>query len=164
MTFEEGYVTMDDGVRIFARTQGQGRQTVIVPNGFYLLDDFGYLAEGRTLVVYDPRNRGRSDTVEDPERLKNGIHHDVDDLDTIRRHVGASRISLLGHSYVGMAMLLYTMKFPDQVNRVVQMGPLGPEPTKQYPAPLSNNDPTLLEAIMKITELQKERASLDPVA
>jgi proline iminopeptidase len=163
MKIDDGFVTMDDGIRLFVRTVGTGRQTVVIPNGFYLIDDFLYLADGRTLIVFDPRNRGRSDQVTDPERLKNGIHHDVDDLEGIRRHFGVSRINLLGHSYCGMTLMLYAMKFSDHVHRVVQMGPMAPDQKVQYPAHLTNNDQTLGETLAKIGELLKDRGRIDPV-
>ena len=57
----EGYVTTDDGLRLFFQISGSGPQTVIIPNGICLLDDFSRLAAGRTVVAYDLRNRGRSD-------------------------------------------------------------------------------------------------------
>ena len=55
----DGYVTMDDGVRLFFQTLGNGPQTVVVPNGICLLDDFKPLADHRTLIFYDLRNRDK---------------------------------------------------------------------------------------------------------
>jgi pimeloyl-ACP methyl ester carboxylesterase len=94
----EGYLTAADGTRLYFQTFGDAPQALIIPNGFYLLDDFGWLADRRTLVVYDLRN-GRSDTVTDAARLA-GIRRDVDDLDAVRRHFGLEAVDLLGHSYV----------------------------------------------------------------
>ena len=94
----EGYVATEDGVRLFFQKVGSGVQTVIIPNGIYLFDDFKRFADGRTLIFYDLRNRGRSDTVGDGAKLARGIHHDVDDLDAVRRHFGVSRVDAIGHS------------------------------------------------------------------
>jgi proline iminopeptidase len=163
MSSKDEFVTADDGVRLFAQTVGRGRQTVVIPNGLYLVDDFRFLAEGRTIIAYDPRNRGRSDAVTDRDRLKDGIHHDVADLESVRRHFNAGRISLFGHSYIGMLMLLYAMKFPDRVTRVLQIGPIGPDQQTKYPAHLTNTDRILQETLVKIEQLQQERRSLDPV-
>ena len=63
--------------------------------GWYFVDDFKQLADGRTLVVYDPRNRGRSDTVSDRARLEGGIMNDVADLDAVRRHFKADKVDLI---------------------------------------------------------------------
>jgi len=65
----EGYVTTQDGVRLFFRRAGSGPKAVLIPNGMYLLDDLEYLAGERTLIFYDLRNRGRSDHVNDRSKL-----------------------------------------------------------------------------------------------
>src|SRR4030095_6970712 len=61
MTRSDGYLTTTDGTRLYFERLGTGEPTVVIPNGSYLVDDFSRLAERRTLIVYDPRNRGRSD-------------------------------------------------------------------------------------------------------
>jgi pimeloyl-ACP methyl ester carboxylesterase len=52
MVTRAGYVTTEDGVRLFFESAGIGSQTVLVPNGIHLLDDFEYLAEERTVVFW----------------------------------------------------------------------------------------------------------------
>lgn len=158
----EGYVTTDDGVRLFFQTLGNGPQTVVVPNGICLLDDFKPLADHRTLIFYDLRNRGRSDAVSDGSRLARGIHADVDDLEAVRRHFGISRANVIGHSYMGLMAILHAMKYGDHVRRVVRVGPMGPHHGKLYPTHLTNTDATLRDVLAKLAELQKERASHDP--
>ena len=96
-------------MRLWFQTVGSGRQVVVLPNGFHLLEDFPCLASGRSLVFYDVRNRGRSDTVTDPAKLDRGIHNDVDDLDAVRRHFGLDRLNLIAHSYMGLMVILYAM-------------------------------------------------------
>ena len=160
----EGYVTTDDGLRLWFQTVGTGPQVVVLPNGFHLLEDFSCLAPGRTLVFYDVRNRGRSDTVTDPALLQRGIHNDVDDLDAVRRHFGLDRLTLIGHSYMGLMVILYTMKCPAHIDRIVQIGALGPRYDKSYPADLMKTDPVLRDVFAKLGELQRERASYDPEA
>jgi pimeloyl-ACP methyl ester carboxylesterase len=162
MHSESGFVTTLDGVRLFFEMYGRGSQTVIWPNGLYLVEDFRYLAEGRTMIFYDVRNRGRSDAVTELEKIKDGIHHDVDDLDAVRQHFGVSRVNLIGHSYAATTVMLYAMKHPDRVNRAVLMGPMAPDQRTRYPAHLQNVDHTLQEALAKIGDLQKERGSMTP--
>jgi pimeloyl-ACP methyl ester carboxylesterase len=158
----EAYVTVEEGVHLFVQTLGSGPKTVLVPNRIYLFDALTALAAGRTLVFCDPRNRGRSNAICDPSKLAKGIHHDVDDLEAIRRHVGMSHVDLIGHSYMGLTVALYAMKYPDHVGRVVLLGSMAPDAAKQYPAHLTNADATLGEALAGLGELQKERASRDP--
>ena len=159
----QGYLTTGDGVRLFFRQIGSGPKPVVIPNGFHMIDDFQCLSEGRTLIVYDLRNRGQSDHVSDPSKLTRGIHNDVDDLEAVRRHFGISQVDLIGHSYLGLMVILYAMKYPACVHRMVQIGPMQPHAGKQYPAHLTCADGTLAEVFSKLGELQKERESTDPV-
>ena len=160
----EGFVTAGDGVRLYFQKFGTGPKMVLIPNGMHLLDDFRRFSPGRTLIFYDLRNRGRSDQVTDDSKLKRGILHDVDDLEAVRRHFGASHPALIGHSYVGLTVVLYATKYPDHAGRVVQIGAMPPGPARQYPAHLTCADGTLREVSAQLAELQKERQSLDPVA
>jgi proline iminopeptidase len=131
MRSSEGYVTTRDGVRLYVRRVGDGPGAVIVPNGIYLMPDFARIASGRTVLFYDVRNRGLSDTITDESRIAQGIRHDVDDLETVRRDAGFDRIAVVGHSYVGLTVILYAMKYPEHVDRVIQMGPIPPSIGKQ---------------------------------
>jgi proline iminopeptidase len=158
----EGYVTTDDGLRLWFQTVGSGPQVVVVPNGFHLREDFSCLAPGRTLVFYDVRNRGRSDTVTDPALLRRGIHNDVDDLDAVRRHFGLDRLALIGHSYMGLMVILYAMKYPAHVDRIVQIGAMPPDPRKQYPPELTANDTVLQVTLAKLAALPRGGPSCDP--
>ena len=158
----EGFVTTDDGVRLFFQKLGNGPRVVIIPNGIYLSEDFKSLADGRTLIFYDLRNRGRSDHVTDGTKIAKGIHHDVDDLEVVRRHFAIRNPTLIGHSYVGLMVALYAMKYPAGTGRVVQIGPIQPYAGKEYPAHLTGADATLAEVLSMLTQLQKERQSEDP--
>ena len=161
-TTATGYVMTDDGLRLHFQTAGTGSRIVLVPNGMHLVDDFSRLAAGRTLVFYDVRNRGLSDAASDASQLVHGIHHDVDDIEAVRRYFGAGRIALIGHSYVGLTVVLYAMKYAERVERVIQIGAMAPGPTKQYPPHLTNQDDTLREALAGLGALEKERQNLDP--
>ncbi len=158
MQAAEGYVTTEDGVRLFFQKIGSGPE-VIFPNGIYLFDDFERFADQRTLIFYDVRNRGRSDRVDDASKLARGILQDADDLDAVRRHFGISRADVIAHSYMGVMVGVYAMKYPAHVNRVVQIGPMQPNAAKQYPAHLTGADATLADVLSKLAQLQKERSS-----
>jgi proline iminopeptidase len=164
MTERSEYVTTDDGVRLFVQTIGNGPDVVIIPNRVYLADSFACLAAHHTLVFCDPRNRGRSDRVTDPAKIEQGVHHDVDDFEAIRRHFGLDRISLLGHSYMGFVVVLYAMKFAAHTDRIVAIGPMGPDPTHRYSGDLANEDATFTTVLARLSELQQECQSLDAVA
>jgi proline iminopeptidase len=162
MQSTEGFVTTSGGVRLFYERAGHGEKSIIVPNGIYLFDDFRHLAKGRTLIAYDVRNRGRSDLVVEGSKLIGDLAHDVEDLEALRRHFGFDEVSLIGHSYIGMLVVLYAKKYPAQVGRVIQIGPVQPDAEKRYPPHLMCADAVLQDAMSKMQALQQERAFLDP--
>jgi pimeloyl-ACP methyl ester carboxylesterase len=163
MLIDEGCLAAIDGTRLFFQKVGNGPHTVIVPNGIYMLEDFARLADGRTLIFYDVRNRGRSDLVMDGDRIQGDIHQDVEDLEAVRQHFEGARVDLIGHSYIGLMVTLYAMKYPAHVNRVVQICPGQPNAATKYPAHLTNTDNAVAEAFSKIGQIQKEMQSADPV-
>jgi proline iminopeptidase len=157
----EGYVTTADGVRLFFRRLGSGQQQVVIPNGLYLCDDFQPLIARRTFIYYDVRNRGRSGGVSDTSRLQRGIRNDVDDLEAVRQHFGIDRLTVIGHSYMGLMVILYALAHPAHLERVVQVGPMVPKPGTQYPAHLTGADATLREVFARLAQLQRERGTED---
>jgi pimeloyl-ACP methyl ester carboxylesterase len=158
----EGYVRSGDGVRLFFQVRGTGAPTLVVPNGFYLIDDFWPLAADRTLVFYDARNRGRSDAVTDASKLTRGISNDVDDLEAVRVHFGIRKLDVIGHSYMGLTVVLHAMQYGAAAHRIVQIGPMQPYPRKEYPEHLTNHDSTFHDVLARRGDLQKERAALSP--
>ncbi|MBZ5577713.1 MAG: alpha/beta hydrolase [Acidobacteriia bacterium] len=136
--------------------------TVVIPNRIYLFEDFQGLAQSRTAIFYDPRNRGLSDTVTDEEKLVRGIHHDVDDLEAIRRHYGLDRMAILAHSYIGTAAILFAVAHPHRLSRLVLMGPMPPDPSTEYPAHLRSADGTLEAFYQRFSELRRRAAGLAP--
>jgi proline iminopeptidase len=163
MTLDDGYINTTDGLRLFYRQAGTGSHVVLFINGVPTADDFAPILDGRTVVFFDPRDRGRSDTVRDRSQIERGVHHDVDDLETIRQHFGVDQVDVIGHSYAGVTVALYAMKHPTSVRRVVQIGPMAPDQSRQYPPELRYSDEVLSKALAQLAELMKEQATLDPV-
>jgi proline iminopeptidase len=158
----EGFVTTEDGIRLFFQKLGSGPNAIVVPNAIHMFDSFKSLADDRTLIFFDLRNRGHSDSVSDSSKLVRGIHHDVEDLEAVRRYFGINKVNLIGHSYLGLIVILYALKYPAHVNRVVQIGSIQPNTSTQYPAHLTGADATLAEFPGKLTQLQQELQSQDP--
>jgi pimeloyl-ACP methyl ester carboxylesterase len=148
----EGYVTTADGVRLYYQKVGTGPQVVLIPGRLFLFPAFQQLAEGRTLISYDMRDRGRSDTVSDPKRIS--IQDDVKDLETIRQHFHAEKPMLIGFSYLGMMVMLYATEHPDHVSRIVQLGPVARSTAEKFPASLVANDPTPVPDPAQLKELE----------
>lgn len=119
----EGFVTTPDGVGLYFRVVGSGAETVIAPNALYHGDSLDSLADGRRIVTYDPRGRGRSDSV---PADKISLDHLLIDIDTVRQAVGAEKVAIIGWSGPGMEMFVYALRNPQHVTRLVQLAPVAP--------------------------------------
>jgi proline iminopeptidase len=120
---QEKFVVTEDGVKLYCRTVGEGEQTLIVPLATYHADRFDPLARGRRVVVYDPRGRGRSDTV---GTSAVSLENQLRDLEAVREGVGAEKVALVGWSSLGMELFVYSFKYPERVTHLVQLAPLPP--------------------------------------
>jgi proline iminopeptidase len=159
MHLEEGYVATPAGARLHYRRTGAG-PTIVIPNGDHLLDPFAALARRYTLLIYDPRNRGRSDTITDPAKLLGGVRNDVDDLDCVRRHFALASFGLIAHSYVGHIAGLYAMDHARHVERMVLIGPMPPCASKHYPPDLKYDDGVVAKVLAALHQLQRQMGSV----
>lgn len=119
----EGYITADDGTKLYYRSVGRGSDVVVIPVALYVEDLLLPLAKGRRVVFYDPRNRGRSDAA---ELDSISLDRQVADLEALRSSLGIERMALLGWSGLGMEMAVYTLRFPQHVTRLIQVSPVPP--------------------------------------
>jgi pimeloyl-ACP methyl ester carboxylesterase len=157
----EGYITTEDGVRLFYSVVGTGSRTVILPGRLFLMPTLRSLARVRRLVFYDTRARGKSDAVHDPARET--ILDDVRDMEAVRKGVGAEKVSLVGYSYMGLLVMLYAQAHPDHVDRIVQMDPVPPRFDATYPRGLTEDYMAALDsaAAHRVERLQKEGLDRD---
>ena len=59
----EGFVTTDDGTKLFYVENGSGPNVLVAPIALYLEPHLlESLSRNRRVIFYDPRNRGRSDS------------------------------------------------------------------------------------------------------
>jgi proline iminopeptidase len=163
MAIEEGFITMEDGVRIYFKKIGQVTDFLMIPNGMYLYEDFKQFSASQTIIFYDLRNRGFSDSVTDRSKLARGVEQDADDLDAVRKHFGLDKFKLIGHSYIGFMIALYATKHPATVERMIQIGPTQPNARKEYPPHLKATDDTHAKVFAQLAEWQKEKRPEDPV-
>ncbi len=161
MAIAEGFVTTSDGVRLYFRQVGRGTPSVVVPNGLYYVDDLAPLWQDRAGIVFDLRNRGRSDVTTAPEGLGRGVLNDVDDLEAVRAHFGLPRIDLVGHSYVALVALHYAVTHPNRAGRVVMISPPGYGVGHEAPPP---PDAVALEMFRRLGALRLAPPSDDAVA
>lgn len=153
---ETGFINVGD-TRLFYQKIGKGKDVLVIPLHLYLFEDFKHLAKNRTVIFYDVRNRGASDRVEDTSKLN--IQQDVEDLETLRTHFRLKKFSLIGESYVGLMVVMYAMKYPQHVEKLIQIGPVALKFGTEFPKELTANDPTPVPdpaKLAKIEELRKQ--------
>ena len=119
-----GTIPTADGLELHYERRGEGGEPLVVPSASWLARDMEELAPERTVVFYDIRGRGRSSVIHDDELL--GLEHDVEDLETLRTHLGFERMALLGWSYHGALAARYALSRPECVERMVLVGPTAP--------------------------------------
>ena len=120
-----GFVTVEGRTRLYFEIRGNARDTVLVPGGVMLAPHLAPLREDFTIVFYDPRGRGRSDWVGENKRLT--MEAEVRDLEAVRSALKISRTALVGFSYLGLVSAIYAADNPQQVSRLVLMGPMPPD-------------------------------------
>jgi pimeloyl-ACP methyl ester carboxylesterase len=164
MRSSEGFVFVRRGLHLYYNVLGDGAETLVVPNANWLSELLQPLAEGRRLILYDPRSRGRSSTITDGRYLS--LEHDVADLETVRQYFGLERLSLLGSSYHAAITALYALENPERVARMLLVCPITPH----IPGEWIQETPTAEELIFppgipRLEEMRREGLDTeDPVA
>jgi len=117
------------GTELFVRTVGAGPPVLVVHGGPVL--DHGYLyrwllplAKEHELIFYDQRLSGRSspDAPSDTVTLRGFVA----DIEALRIHAGAERISIVAHSWGGLLGMLYAARHPERVEKLVLVGSMAP--------------------------------------
>ena len=132
----EGYFRGADGVRLFYRKVGNGKNAVVFLHGGPGLgiNDGGYdlepLARGRTLLMYDQRGSGRSEIVTDPNLLT--VDYQIRDLEEFRKHFKLERMSLVGLSWGSGLATLYASHYPERVEKLLLVSPMPPARTPYW--------------------------------
>ncbi len=119
----EDVVQVDDGVKLAYRSVGSGADVVVIPVAVLTSPHFDKLAQGRRLVYYDPRGRGKSDV---GPLSAVSVDRATRDLEEMRRRLGIERMALIGFSGYGLEMAIYALAHPERVTRLVQLCPVPP--------------------------------------
>lgn len=126
----DGFVHAADGVALYYRALGAGRDTVVVVHGGpgfgleSLAPDLAPLARDRVLIFYDQRGSGRSTLLADSTRLTVGDH--VADLGAVIAHFRLTHPALIGHSWGAGLVVRYAAAHPDGVGPLVLLEPVVP--------------------------------------
>jgi len=155
MKSSEGFAFVRPGLHLYYRILGEGAETVVVPNANWLWEPLQPLAEGRRLVFYDPRSRGRSSTVTDSRQLS--LEEDVEDLEAIRRYFGLDRMTILGSSYHAAIAASYALDNPGRVDRLLLVCPITPYvPGEWAQETLAAEDLIYPPGMARLDELRRE--------
>ena len=163
MKSSEGFAFVRPGLHLYYRILGEGTETVVVPNANWLGEPLQPLAEGRRLILYDLRSRGRSSAVTDGRQLS--LEDDVQDLEAIRRYFSLDRFTLLGASYQAAVAACYALDNPGRVDRLLLVCPITPMVPGEWAQELpAAEDLIFPPGIARLEELRREGiAEDDPV-
>jgi proline iminopeptidase len=102
---------------------GEGKPIVFVhggPGANYLsFKKASYLSKKYKLIFYDQRGSGESSRFENPSPENFSLEMHINDIEEIRKHIGAEKIIILGHSWGGSLVTFYAEKHPDRVEKLI---------------------------------------------
>lgn len=163
MKSSEGFAFVRPGLHLYYRILGEGVETVVVPNANWLWEPLQPLAEGRRLILYDPRSRGRSSAVTDSRQLS--LEADVDDLEAIRRYFSLDRMTLLAASYHAAIATSYALDNPDRVDRLLLVCPITPRVPGEWAQETPASETLIFPPGMaRLDELRREGVDQDDPA
>jgi proline iminopeptidase len=163
---QTGFITTDDGVRLFYRVVGSGDPTLVAVHGgpgnshMSIEPDFRPLAQLYTVIYYDQRGNGRSDLIADGSRLS--LNHHVADLEAVRRHFGIERMNLYGNSWGGLLVAAYASAHPERVERLIVHS--AAPPTNELIAQMSASLTARAERRYAPADLRRFARWFDPAA
>ena len=119
---ESGYIQTAAG-EVFFERYGSGPNIPLVcvhgGPGFtsYYLEPLSALRSQRSVVLYDQSGCGRSRR--SGARKLFSIEAFVDELETLRHELGFEQMHLLGHSFGGLIIGEYALRYPERVGRLI---------------------------------------------
>jgi proline iminopeptidase len=114
------------GGEIWYRVVGGGSGTPVIllhggpGNPSVYLKALEALGDERVAVRYDQLGAGYSDAVHDTALFN--IHHFVEELELLRRHLGLDRVHLYGHSWGAILAFEYYRAYPEHVASLTLAG------------------------------------------
>ena len=164
---ECAFVDAGDGVRLWYDIRGKGSPVIVIHGGpgmdhATLAADLVPLEQRHRVIYYDQRGGGRSTLPVDSALLT--IDHHVRDLEALRRHLRLRKVTLLAHSFGPAVAALYAIRHPQNVDRMIFLGPIPPrkgEFSQQYGATLRSR--LTAEQLARAEELSFESANVAEV-
>ena len=159
----EWYLGTLDNVPQYVLEMGKGPAIIVIHGGFgaehsYLLDAFSHLSKHHRVVFYDQRGSLRSRV----ENSKISISAFVEDLELLRKQLGASKAVLLTHSMGSVTAMAYLAKYPENVQGLILTAPVHAMPIKENMLPfdpevMSTTDFQTIKQKVSILEQEREK-------
>ncbi len=126
---QEGYVNVEGG-KIWYKIAGKGNGVPLLlihgGPGARSCDGIPYyslLGDERPVIFYDQLGSGLSDIPEDTSLWK--LERFVNEIDSLRKHLGLKQLHILGHSWGGAVLVEYLLtKKPAGIRSAIFAGPL----------------------------------------
>ncbi len=166
----EGYLTGNDGTRLFYQVAGAGRDTVVVVHGGpgagiqAIRPDLEPLTRNHLVIFYDQRGGGRSEL---PDTTLLGPNDFVNDLEAVRQHFQLATMNLLAHSFGAIIVGQYATSHADRIARLVFLGATGPslrQAAPFYRAQMTEGDTATAHLLSLTLRSLLEGTATDPIA
>lgn len=113
-----------NGLKICYKTQGKGKPVFLI-HGFgtkkeFWLAQIEELSKKFRVIHFDLRGAGKSDRLDDPISMKTY----VDDLRVLLNFLDIEKAHFIGHSFGGMILMNFVLKYPDCTDKLVFMATL----------------------------------------
>ena len=122
----EGLIAVN-GTELYYKTMGEGTPTFILHGGpgdsYETMLQLAPLADSFKLIFYDQRASSRSHGDEDT--ASQTIEMFVEDLEQLRLKFTNEKINIIGGSWGTLVGMKYALKYPEHVNKLVLLSPLG---------------------------------------
>lgn len=120
--YSSGHIQTQAGEVFFQRYGGErGTPLVCVHGGpgftSYYLEPISALSDRMPIITYDQAGCGRSRR--EGARKLFSVDGFVDELEDLRRELGIEKMCLLGHSFGGLIVGEYALRYPERVERLV---------------------------------------------
>ena len=111
-----------NGYKINVEVLGNGDPIVFLPGGpgnshDYMQGNFGKYYKANKVIFVDFLGRGLSEDARDKKEYS--VDNDVETLESIRKILNIEKFSIVGHSYGAVHAQAYTIKYPENVDKLV---------------------------------------------
>ena len=126
----EYYIISADHNNIHVREFGQGIPIILLAGGpglnaNYMNDLWDTLSLDFRCIILDQRGTAKS-FVPTIDSVSMSMENYINDLEALRKHLGIEKLTLIGHSWGGMLAMEYAANKPDNIEKIILLGPGGP--------------------------------------